>query len=69
MSKKENLSNYCDNEICTNEERLGRGSKHVHVVKSLIMRCFLNNSKPMFWVIWKTIYVWIKPRKITDCLC
>jgi len=33
MSKKENRSNYCD-EICTNEERLGRGSKEVNVEKS-----------------------------------
>jgi len=68
MSKKENLFNYCD-EICTNEKSLGCESKHIQVEKSLIMRCFLKNSKPMIRVIWKTIYVWIKPRKITDCLC
>jgi len=34
MSKKENRFNYCDNEICSNEERLGRGSKQVQVEKS-----------------------------------
>jgi hypothetical protein len=46
MSKKESRSNYCD-ETCANEEMVVRGSKHVHVEKSLIIHRFLNNKKPL----------------------
>jgi hypothetical protein len=53
MSKQESPSNYCD-ETCANEEMVVRGSKHVHVEKSLIMHRFLN-KKPLIREIWKTM--------------
>jgi hypothetical protein len=57
MSIKEPRSNYCD-EICTNEERLGHGSKHLIGEKKIansINKLMLNDDKdkPVITLNWK----------------